>query len=291
MLLSMTGYGRLQTLFGDKLISVEIRSLNSKYTDLRLKLPNGYRVYEPEIRKLISGHTERGKVDVTIEIKSGEGDEDYALNKPLFRRYAQELSILADELDMNKEGILAAILKLPNIVSSPEEEPLKDEWVAVQKAITDTIVKFRDFRSTEGDAMEKDMRIRVSNIQEAIQRLATYEEERIMKLRQRLRLLLEEHLVKDHIDENRFEQEVLFYLEKMDINEEKVRLEQHCVHFLEELGKSITLKGRKLSFISQEMGREINTMGAKAYSSDIQRVVVGMKDELEKIKEQVANSL
>lgn len=291
MLLSMTGYGRTQTTYRDKIIIVEIRSLNSKYTDLRLKMPTGYRGHEPIIRKLINDQAERGKVDVTIDIKSGEGDEEYRLNKPLFKKYYHELKALANELDMDTTNILPAVLKLPNIATTQEQEPDEDEWRAVNDSIQKTVDQFLAFRTSEGEAMEKDMRKRVKNIRALTQQLPSFEEERIEKLRQRLHQNLEEHLSREHIDENRFEQEILFYLEKMDITEEKVRLEQHCVHFLEELDKEVTLKGRKLSFITQEMGREINTMGAKAYSSGIQRLVVGMKDELEKIKEQVANSL
>lgn len=291
MLLSMTGYGRTQTTFRDKLIIVEIRSLNSKYTDLRLKLPSGYRGHEPDVRKMINDQAERGKVDVMVDIKSGEGDEEYRLNEPLFKKYYRELKALADELNMDTTHILPAILKLPNIATSQEQEPDKEEWQSVKAGIQKTIDQFLAFRISEGEAMEKDMRKRVKNIRAFTQELPSHEQERIEKLRQRLHQNLEEHLSKDQIDENRFEQEILFYLEKMDITEEKVRLEQHCVHFLEELDKEVTMKGRKLSFIAQEMGREINTMGAKAYSSGIQRLVVGMKDELEKIKEQVANSL
>jgi len=291
MLLSMTGYGRTQNTFRDKIIIVEIRSLNSKYTDLRLKLPSGYREHEPVIRKMINDQAKRGKVDATIDIKTGNGNEEYTLNKPLFKKYYQELNELAGELNMDTTNILPAILELPNIATTQELEPDEQEWHSVQAGIQKTIDHFVAFRKSEGEAMEKDMRKRIKNIRTFTQELPPFEQERIDKLRQRLHQNLEEHLSKEHIDENRFEQEILFYLEKMDITEEKVRLEQHCVHFLEELDKEVTLKGRKLSFISQEMGREINTMGAKAYSSGIQRLVVGMKDELEKIKEQVANSL
>lgn len=287
----MTGYGRSQTTFRDKVIMVEIRSLNAKYTDLRLKLPSGYRTHEPLIRKMINDQAERGKVDVTLEIKSSEGDEEYALNIPLFRKYHQELMTLAKELDLDTSDILSAILKLPNIATTQEGEPEEEEWKAVRETLQATINQFTAFRISEGQAMEADMRVRVKNIRSMVEQLPVHEEDRIAKLRQRLHQQLDDHLSKEHIDENRFEQEILFYLEKMDITEEKVRLEQHCLHFLEELDKEVSLKGRKLSFISQEMGREINTMGAKAYSSHIQRLVVGMKDELEKIKEQVANSL
>lgn len=291
MLLSMTGYGRTQSTFQDKVIMVEIRSLNSKYTDLRLKMPSGYRVHEPDIRRMINDQAERGKLDVTVEVKMGGGDEDYTINKPLFKKYYNELVDLCREIGTETNDILSAILKLPNVATTQDGDPPPEEWAAVQKAVGETIEKFTAFRLSEGSALEKDMRIRVTNIRSAVGGLPEFEEDRVTKMRQRLQQNLEEHLGKEHIDENRFEQEVLFYLEKMDITEEKVRLEQHCVHFLEELDKEVSLKGRKLSFISQEMGREINTMGAKAYSAGIQRLVVGMKDELEKIKEQVANTL
>jgi len=291
MLFSMTGYGRIQKPFQDKTIVAEIRSLNSKYTDLRLKIPQNYREKEGEIRKLISDNTKRGKVDFSLEIRSSAGNEDFGLNIPLFKKYHEELSKLHTTLQMTETDLMSAILKLPNVVATASNEIDKDEWQAVREAIKDALQNFVAFRQTEGASIEEDMVGRVDYIQEAIEQLAAFEEERTQKMRQRIYQSLEEYLGKDKIDENRFEQEVLYYLEKMDITEEKVRLSQHCKYYKEELTKKATLKGRKLSFISQEMGREINTMGAKAYSSDIQRVVVGMKDELEKIKEQVANSL
>jgi len=291
MLLSMTGYGRVSTTFKEKTITAEIRSLNSKYTDIRLKIPQNYREHEPDIRKILSENAQRGKLDFSLEIKSLQGDDEYSLNIPLFRKYFRELDKLSRELDLDREGMLPAILKLPNVVA-PEEDLLdEEEWKAVRATIKEALVKFNQYRLTEGQVMEKDMRLRISNIQELLSQVDPYEEQRVEKLRQRLHQNLKDHLGKEKIDENRFEQEILFYLEKMDITEEKVRLSQHCAYYVEELDKDITLKGRKLSFISQEIGREINTLGAKAYSPDIQRLVVGMKDELEKIKEQVANSV
>ena len=291
MLLSMTGYGRVSTTFKEKTITAEIRSLNSKYTDIRLKIPQNYREHEPDIRKILSENAQRGKLDFSLEIKSLQGDDEYSLNIPLFRKYFRELDKLSRELDLDREGMLPAILKLPNVVA-PEEDLLdEEEWKAVRATIKEALVKFNQYRLTEGQVMEKDMRLRISNIQELLSQVDPYEEQRVEKLRQRLHQNLKDHLGKEKIDENRFEQEILFDLEKMDITEEKVRLSQHCAYYVEELDKDITLKGRKLSFISQEIGREINTLGAKAYSPDIQRLVVGMKDELEKIKEQVANSV
>jgi len=287
----MTGYGRVRRSYNDKTITAEIRSLNSKYTDIRLKLPQNYRDREPDIRKLLSEHAERGKVDFSLDIKSPQGDEEYSLNTVLFKKYYEELSRLSRELGMVQSDLMQAILRLPNVVA-PEEDYLdENEWAAVEATIREALDKFRQFRLTEGSVIEEDMRTRIANIQQLLSQVDPHEQERVEKLRQRLYQNLEEYLGKDKIDENRFEQETLFYLEKMDITEEKVRLSQHCSYYLEELGKKTVMKGRKLSFISQEMGREINTLGAKAYSSDIQRLVVTMKDELEKIKEQVANSV
>ena len=287
----MTGYGRVSHTYGEKTINVEIRSLNSKFTDIRIKLPQNYREKESDVRRIVTERVDRGKVDLNIDVSSHQGDDEYGLNEPLFRKYHRELSKLSAELGIPSGDMLQAILRLPNVVASAAGTVSAEEWKALMGALNAAIDNFEKFRSAEGGAMEDDMRLRVNNILEFLGQLNPYEEERIARMRQRMHQNLEEYLGKDKIDENRFEQEILFYLEKIDITEEKVRLEQHCKYYLEELDKKKVSKGRKLSFISQEMGREINTMGAKAYSSEIQRLVVGMKDELEKIKEQVANSV
>ncbi|MCB9081489.1 MAG: YicC family protein [Lewinellaceae bacterium] len=287
----MTGYGRVKVAFADKAIVVEIRSLNSKFTDLRIKAPQNYREKEPEIRRILTERLERGKIDFTLEVQSEVGEEGFGLNVALFKKYARELRRLSDELNIPPGDFLQAILRLPNVISAGEDDLDDDEWQAATQAIEEAIQKFDAFRLQEGAVIEEDMQQRIEFILAGLDQVTPFEEERVTKLRQRLFQSLEEYLGKDKVDENRFEQEILFYLEKMDVTEEKVRLEQHCRYFLEELKKKYSPKGRKLSFISQEMGREINTLGAKAYSSDIQRVVVGMKDELEKIKEQIANTL
>lgn len=287
----MTGYGRVAHAFGEKTINVEIRSLNSKFTDIRLKMPQNYKEKESDLRRILAERVERGKIDLSIDLTSHQGDDGYALNEGLFRRYYRELSKLSQELGIPHGDMLQALLRLPNVVSSAAESIDEAEWEAVLKALDEAITSFDRFRTAEGAAMETDMRLRVGNIMQYLSELDPHEEERVVRLRQRMRQNLEEYLGKENVDENRFEQEILFYLEKIDITEEKVRLEQHCRYFIEEMDKKYVAKGRKLSFITQEMGREINTMGAKAYSSEIQRLVVCMKDELEKIKEQVANSV
>lgn len=199
------------------------------------------------------------------------------------------MSKLADELGAPKGDLIPAILRIPNVVATEADEIEEEEWENVMKTVHSAVGSFEKFRASEGQAMEDDMRARVKIIREHLSQLNPYEDERVTRLRLRLSQNLEEYLSKEKIDENRFEQEIIFYLEKMDVTEEKVRLEQHCIYFAEEMDKNYSQKGRKLSFISQEMGREINTLGAKAYSSDIQKLVVIMKDELEKIKEQIAN--
>ncbi len=291
MLLSMTGYGRESQTWLEKNISVEVRSLNSKFTDIKMKVPQKYKDRESDLRRLLAERAERGKIEFTLEVKSLEGDDDFALNVPLFKRYVVELSKLAGELQMPLGDIFPAVLRLPNVVSTDAADVDEAEWEAVLKVTNRAVEQFDAFRLAEGQAMETDLHLRVQNILDALPLVNPHQEERVTRVRQRMHQNLEDYLGKDKIDENRFEQEILFYLEKIDITEEKVRLEQHCNYFLQELDSSDTAKGRKLSFISQEMGREINTLGAKAYSSEIQRLVVNMKDELEKIKELVANTI
>ncbi|MEM8908327.1 MAG: YicC/YloC family endoribonuclease [Bacteroidota bacterium] len=291
MLLSMTGYGRAVQTYADRTITVEIRSLNSKFTDLRFKIPQNYKEKEPEMRKIISETAERGKIDVTIDVKSLEGDGEYALNLALFKKYHKELTELSTELQIQSADILQAILRLPNVVAADERSIDEEEWKVLKSVLQEALTQFTLFRKEEGEAMERDCRTRVEEIANEIDRLDPFEAERVNKLRERIRKKMEEYVGKENIDANRFEQEILYYLEKIDITEEKVRLAQHCKYFQEVLATKNSLKGRKLSFISQEMGREINTLGSKANSSEIQRIVVRMKDELEKIKEQVANSV
>ncbi len=287
----MTGYGQAKRTFKDKTLSVEIRSLNSKFKDFRFKLPQNYRSKEQDIRKMITERIERGKIEVTVDVSSDYGDENYSINKALFTKYYNELQELSSSLNLNGGDIIQSIMRLPNVVATADNDFADEEWEELKATVADAITNFEAFRTEEGKALEDDLRNRIANITRHLKELAPFEKERIPKVRQRMQQNLDEFLGRDNVDKNRFEQEVLFYLEKIDINEEKVRLEQHCKYFLEELDKTASTKGRKLNFIGQEMGREINTLGSKAYSSDIQRFVVMMKDELEKIKEQVANSV
>lgn len=287
----MTGFGRVEKTFRQKKISIEIRSLNSKITDIRIKTPQNYREKEPEVRRMLNDRLERGKIEFTLDVQSQEDEGNTLINTALFKSYYRQLHRLMEELEIPAGDLVQSILRLPEVVSGVAGGVDEAEWEVVQLGIQEAMAAFDQFRCDEGLVIEKDMRMRIGQIQDSLGQVGPWEKERIGKLRTRIYQSLEEYLGKEKIDENRFEQEILFYLEKMDISEEKLRLAQHCQYFLEELDTPATQKGRKLSFITQEIGREINTLGAKSYSSDIQRIVVAMKDELEKIKEQVANCL
>ena len=291
MLLSMTGFGRATATYKDKDISIEVRSLNSKFTDIRMKVSQNYRDRESELRKILIDNIERGKIELSIDTRSAGGDEEYALNNALLKKYYVELSKVAEELKIPQSDLLPAILRLPNVVSPATNTLDEEEWKAITDALHIAIKNFNNFRREEGKVIEADMQLRITNIQKYLDQITPYEADRVTKLKAKLLKNLEENFSKDRVDQNRYEQEVIYYLEKIDITEEKVRLGQHCKYYLEQLATDTQLKGKKLSFISQEIGREINTLGAKAYSSDIQKLVVKMKDDLEKVKEQVANSV
>ncbi len=291
MLLSMTGFGRAKGNYQDKTISIELRSLNSKFTDLRFKLPQNYKEKEADLRKVITEALERGKIEMTIDMVSMKGDGEFGLNKALYKKYFQEIKDLNDELGIESGDISQTIIRLPNVVSAAANTIDEEEWKSVQQILKEAIDNFTTFRKTEGAAMNKDCELRIKNISDYLEQVDPFETNRVDKLKARMLKNMEEYVGKEKIDANRFEQEILYYLEKIDITEEKVRLSQHCKYFLEILNEDTTLKGRKLGFIAQEIGREINTLGSKANSSEIQRFVVKMKDELEKIKEQVANTL
>ena len=292
MLLSMTGFGSATGNYLNRIISVEIRSLNSKYTDLRYKIPPSYREKEAELRKIVTTRGQRGKIELTIDVTSPEIDNDYALNQNLYRKYFNELSEINKAMGHdNQTGLTEAILRIPNVIDAARSGLEPEEWAVTLGILQAALDKFMAFRITEGKAMEEDCTERINNILASLEQVTPYEKERVNKLRQRINHNIEEYIGKDKIDANRFEQEILYYMEKIDITEEKVRLTQHCKYFLEEMGNSKELKGRKLNFIGQEIGREINTLGSKANDSDIQKLVVHMKDELEKIKEQVLNTI
>lgn len=290
MIQSMTGYGEGKGSYKNKSITVEIKSLNGKTTDIRFKSPANYRQKELELRKFIINHARRGKFDVTISFDAASAAEEFGLNKALFKKYWQELSLLKKELKFDQEGVVGAILRIPNVVQSEDGSITDAEWKIIKKTTKLALDSLQRFRIEDGKGMMKDLKTSIKSIQKCLKGVKPFEKERITRLKARMEKNLDEYLGKQNVDKNRYEQEVIFYLEKLDINEEKVRLGQHCSFFLEQLDADTTEgKGKKLAFISQEIGREINTLGAKAQHSNIQKLVVKMKDELERIKEQVAN--
>lgn len=286
----MTGYGRSTGQYEDKLITVDLKSLNSKFMDLRIRVPQNYRSKEAEIRQIINDALTRGKVELNIDVKSENGAEVQTINHRLFKSYFNDINSLQSDLGFDTGDILQTILRIPNVISQEEAAIHEVEWKTVTDTLKNTILEFNKFRLQEGEAMEKDLIIQIKDIENLLSQVDPHEQTRIDKIKERLDKQLEEQLGKDKVDRNRFEQEIIYYLEKIDITEEKVRLAQHCKYFLEILANDKTEKGKKLAFISQEIGREINTLGAKAYSSELQKLVVGMKDNLEKIKEQLANA-
>jgi uncharacterized protein (TIGR00255 family) len=291
MLYSMTGYGRVVNEFELRTITVEIRSLNSKFNDVKIKLPQTYREKELDIRKIISDKLQRGKIDVLIEMQSNTGDEQIKINRPLFKKFFRELKETCDELNYDAPDLVSSIMRLPNVVVPTTQGLSDEEWQELKSTIDAAIEGLMKFRLDEGSVLDNDFQLRIQHIEEGLVKIPDYETSRIEKLKERLRQNLEQVNIKEGFDENRFEQELIFYLEKMDITEEKIRLAQHCKYFIKELAAKKSEKGKKLNFIGQEIGREINTIGSKANSSDIQRIVVQMKDDLEKIKEQIANIL
>lgn len=292
MLLSMTGYGRAARKLGEQSVIVEVKSLNSKYLDLKTRLPQGFHNKEMAIRQLLTKAAKRGKIDMSIEIQQEGAGHEMLFNKELFSAYYKELKAIKDELGISDSAdLVQSIMRIPNVLAAGDM-PIDDEvWKVIQETAHEALAAFTKFRKTEGDVTETDFRLRVTNIRALLKELAPHETPRIDKLRDRYRQHLNDLHLQNGFDENRFEQEIIFHIEKLDLTEEKVRLEQHCDYFLEQLDDKTEIKGKKLNFISQEMGREINTLGSKANSADIQRIVVQMKDELEKIKEQTANIL
>lgn len=287
MVISMTGFGKATGQYGSKKITVEIRSLNSKSFDLNTRLPQIFREKELEIRNMTSASLQRGKVDLSVYVESESGESSNQLNVAVIRSYHKQLKVLSLELGDASE-LLPSILRFPEVLQSQREEMSKELWTALREILQQAFVKINEHRHSEGQAMEKDLRANVASIANHLTDIAPLEGERLDAVKERLMKQLEE--LKDKLDSNRFEQELIYYLEKFDINEEKVRLRKHCSYFLNILEEEQS-QGKKLGFIAQEMGREINTIGSKANHADIQKHVVQMKDELEKIKEQVLNVL
>jgi uncharacterized protein (TIGR00255 family) len=287
----MTGYGRAEKKIADKSYLVEIRSLNGKQYDIRLTMPALMRPYEFEIRNILNEGLLRGSVECMITLSQNGSDKSVRVNKEVVKAYYEPILGLSDELGLSRENILSTLLKLPDVISTSTEIIAEDEWEVFTGVLNEAIDGLNRHRREEGKSMEDDLMARIANIELQQAAVALLEPQRRIKIKEGLQKVLDEHIGKENYDPNRLEQEIIYYIEKIDISEEQVRLKNHCDYFRDVLTDHAIIKGKKLSFILQEIGREINTTGSKAYDSDIQKCVVLMKDELEKAKEQILNVL
>ncbi|MDB5193883.1 MAG: hypothetical protein JWQ96_3446 [Segetibacter sp.] len=291
MLYSMTGFGRAEQAVGDKVFLVEVKSLNGKQFDLRITIPPLLKPFEFDIRNALQDKLQRGSVECIIYLKQNGSAKPVTINTELAKAYFQPIAELSKDLGLETSTVLSALLKLPEVITPSNEVLTKEEYAAFEGVLTSAINQLKQHREEEGKSLEGELQLRIKNIlhnQEVIDNLAP---KRQQKIRDGLQKVLEDNLGKDNYDTNRLEQELIYYIEKIDITEEQVRLRNHCDYFTSILNEKDESKGKKLSFIMQEIGREINTTGSKAYDSDIQKSVVLMKDELEKAKEQVLNVL
>jgi len=291
MIKSMTGFGKNSAEISGRKITMEIRSLNSKSFDLNTRLPWLYKENESEIRNILSQKLQRGKIDLVISFDIVDYDDIPLINKVVVKKYYEQMKEIGDELNIKTdEQILAAIMRFPDAFKTEKQELNDEEWKLIKSKIEESAEQLDNFRIEEGSSLEADMKSCINRILNLLSEVEGFEEERITRFREKLNNSLAENIGTENIDKNRFEQEIIFYLEKMDINEEKVRLKKHCEYFLEKTA-SDSPNGKILGFITQEIGREINTIGSKANDASIQKLVVMMKDELEKIKEQTLNVL
>jgi uncharacterized protein (TIGR00255 family) len=291
MIKSMTGFGKAVCELRDRKIVIEIKSLNSKQLDVNARIANGFREKEIEIRNLLSTTLQRGKVDFSMTVENSGDSSNYSINKALAKKYYHNLKELsADFEEKDFSGFLPIIMKLPEVMVSENDEISESEWQLLFQTVNHAIRDVETFRIAEGNSLEKELLFRNDKILKLLDEIDPFEKQRMENLKIKISKDLYDIVRKEDIDKNRFEQEVIYYQDKLDITEEKVRLKKHCEYFVETLNEPES-QGKKLSFITQEMGREINTLGSKAGDANIQKIVVQMKDELEKIKEQLFNIL
>ena len=288
MLLSMTGFGKSNGVFESKKVSVEIRSLNSKGLDLSLKIASPYRDLETDIRKMLSENLDRGKVDIGIFIESTNESHNNIINNEVATKYYSAIKKLNESWGEAPQDYLSIVLRMPEVLNTQTAELTEEEKKWILNLVEETCGKLNDFRAQEGAALKKEFELRIGEIRSLLSQIEAFEDIRILQIKERILKGLKE-LEHPGLDQNRLEQEMIFYLEKLDVSEEKMRLTNHLDYFIETM--SSPLSGKKLGFIAQELGREINTLGSKSNHGDMQRLVVEMKDNLEKIKEQVLNTL
>jgi uncharacterized protein (TIGR00255 family) len=292
MLISMTGFGKAEIQFNGKNITVEVKSLNSKQLDLNVKTPMIYRDREYDIRNLLTSKLTRGKVDFYINVDEKKENSALPINTGVFKSYYEQIQKISNDCNISilQEPVFQTILRLPDVLKIEKVEVTDEEWNAVFECINAALEKMLLFRQQEGKALEKDITERVRLIEDLLDKIEPFEKQRLETVKNKLQESLKNLGKEIKIDNDRFEQELIYYLEKMDVTEEKVRLRNHCKYFINTVNEDLPV-GRKLGFILQEMGREINTLGSKANQADMQKFVVLMKDELEKIKEQSLNIL
>jgi uncharacterized protein (TIGR00255 family) len=286
---SMTGFGKANRETDLYLIQTEIKSLNSKGIDLSIRMPSQFREKEIELRNEIQKLLERGKIDISISIENKQTQSAFKLNSELAKVYYTELKKLSVELNDLQFNVLSEIIKMPDVIKNDKKEFNEQDWLIVRDCLMEAVSSLKKFRSDEGNSIQLDFERQINSIIDKLNIIKEIDINRIETVKARIKKSLTEFISNDTIDQNRFEQELIYYLEKMDINEEKVRLATHCNYFIETMREPAC--GRKLNFISQEIGREINTIGSKANDAKVQKLVVEMKDELEKIKEQTSNVL
>jgi uncharacterized protein (TIGR00255 family) len=291
MLKSMTGFGRAEQTVNDKTYLVEIKSLNGKQLEINLKIPPLLKSFEFDVRSLLQENLLRGTVECFIVIKQNGSTKPVVINTDLIKAYYNQIEELAAELKIDTNSVLSALLRLPEVVSPSNEVLEKNDWTELKKVIEQALKELNCHRADEGLSLEKELRLRIKNINDQEEEILKLEPKRKERMKEELVTLLEENVGKENYDPNRMEQELIYYVEKIDIREEQVRLRNHCEYFIAIMNDPEESKGKKLSFVMQEIGREINTTGSKAYDSDIQKCVVLMKDELEKAKEQIFNVL
>lgn len=287
----MTGFGRAERAVGDKTFLVDIKSLNGKQFELNLKMPAFLKPFEFEIRTILSKNLNRGTIDCTISLKETGSAKPVSINTDLAKAYFKPIAELSAALNLDTAHVLSTLLKMPEVITPTGETLTDKEWDDFQGVINSAIEDLNNHRLEEGKALKNDLLLRISNIMKQQDEISKLEPQRKTRIKEGLIKILEENVGKENYDPNRLEQEIIYYIEKIDLSEEQVRLKNHCNYFMSIISEPEEGKGKKLSFILQEIGREINTTGAKAYDSDIQKCVVLMKDELEKAKEQVLNVL
>lgn len=290
MLQSMTGFGKASGSFKSKKITVEIKSLNSKSCDLFLRLPSRYKEKEIDLRKHITEVLDRGKIDCSIAIENTTEEAGNIINKELVKGYYKNLKQLSEEMGVTMADPMSIVLRMPDVYANQTEEFDEEEWNAISTLVEEALSKHVEFRDSEGRGLMEEFGNRIGEIKRLLSEVPKFETGRIESIKSRIESNLEEFVGGAKVDKNRFEQELIYYIEKIDIAEEKHRLAQHLDYFVETMNAA-TSQGRKLGFITQEIGREINTLGSKSYHQEMQKLVVNMKDELEKIKEQILNAV